>query len=121
MLVETLKLMCHAKATDVRLIRLVTSGGIGVDSGTVVISSGAMNAELEQCFVQVVKGQRVKRDCKLDEDLSQELMLLAEELKIPSARGLTMAADDFYEGRPPSLSLLEITHFRADAAGRLLL
>lgn len=37
MIVEAFKLMNHAKAKDVKFIRLGTSGGIGVEPGTVVV------------------------------------------------------------------------------------
>uniref|UniRef100_A0A1I7X8G8 PNP_UDP_1 domain-containing protein n=1 Tax=Heterorhabditis bacteriophora TaxID=37862 RepID=A0A1I7X8G8_HETBA len=59
MLVEAFKLMHHAKAHDVKFIRLGTSGGVGVEPGTVVVSTAAMNGELEDKYVQWIAGRKV--------------------------------------------------------------
>lgn len=99
MLVETLKLMHHAKATNFSFIRLGTSGGVGVEPGTVVVSTGVMNAELTDKFVQIIAGKRVEREAHLDEKLQSDLAMTAGEMKIPIERGITMCADDFYEGQ----------------------
>ncbi|KAJ1348801.1 Uridine phosphorylase 1 [Parelaphostrongylus tenuis] len=91
MLVETLKLLYHAKAQDVEFIRTGTSGGIGAEPGTVVVTSDAMNAELNNKYVE--------HETYLDEELRNELVALAKEKQIPVEVGLTMCADDFYEGQ----------------------
>ncbi|ETN72561.1 putative uridine phosphorylase [Necator americanus] len=59
MLVEILKLMYHAKAKDVKFIRMGTSGGIGVEPGTIIVSTNAINAELSEKYVQWIAGRRV--------------------------------------------------------------
>ncbi|VDK70499.1 unnamed protein product, partial [Cylicostephanus goldi] len=110
MLIEMLKLMHHAKAEDVKFIRLGTSGGVGVEPGTVVVSTNAMNGELTDKYVQWIAGKRisgfsaskcfgVERETWLDEDLRKELLALAAEMNIPVDTGLTLCADDFYEGQ----------------------
>ncbi|CAI4229165.1 unnamed protein product [Auanema sp. JU1783] len=99
MLVESLKLMHHAKAQDVKFIRLGTSGGVGVEPGTVVVTSAAMNGELEDGFVQWVAGKRVVRDTHLDPQLCSDLLDLAKDLDIPATTGKTLCTDDFYEGQ----------------------
>ncbi|RCN51219.1 uridine phosphorylase [Ancylostoma caninum] len=99
MLVEILKLLNHAKAQDVKIIRLGTSGGVGVEPGTVVVSKNAMNAELKEQYVQIIAGKRVEREVYLDEGLQNDLLAMAKEMKIPVETGLTMCADDFYEGQ----------------------
>ncbi|PAV62214.1 hypothetical protein WR25_00793 [Diploscapter pachys] len=99
MLIESLKLMHHAKAKDVKFIRLGTSGGIGVAPGTVVISTAAMNGELTDKYVQWIAGKRVERDTYLDEGISEDMGKLAVELSIPFEKGMTLCADDFYEGQ----------------------
>ncbi|CAB3401853.1 unnamed protein product [Caenorhabditis bovis] len=99
MLVETLKLMHHAKAKDVKFIRLGTSGGVGVEPGTVVVTTEAMNAELSDKHVQVVAGKRIERPTQLDAKLREQLCAVANEKGIPVVTGKTMCADDFYEGQ----------------------
>ena len=98
MLVEMLKLIHHAKAVDVTFFRLGTSGGVGVDPGTVVVTSEAINGGMESGYVQYISGQKVIRPTVLDEKLSQELLAEAEKKGIPAVRGKTLCADDFYEG-----------------------
>ncbi|PIO56522.1 hypothetical protein TELCIR_22078, partial [Teladorsagia circumcincta] len=58
MLVEALKLLHHAKAKDVKFIRLGTSGGVGVEPGTVVVTTNAMNGELNDKYVQWIGGEK---------------------------------------------------------------
>ncbi|KJH47458.1 uridine phosphorylase [Dictyocaulus viviparus] len=99
MLVETLKLMHHAKAKDVTFFRLGTSGGVGIEPGTVVITTNAMNAELNNKYVQWIAGKKVEHETFLDEGVRSELVKIANEKKIPIEIGLTMCADDFYEGQ----------------------
>lgn len=50
---EVFKLLHHAGATDVKMFRLGTSGGLGVEPGTVVVSNGAVNPEGKEIFEQV--------------------------------------------------------------------
>ncbi|EPB80346.1 putative uridine phosphorylase [Ancylostoma ceylanicum] len=84
---------------SLRIIRLGTSGGVGVEPGTVVVSKNAMNGELKEQYVQWIAGKRVERDVYLDEGLQNDLLAMAKEMKIPVETGLTMCADDFYEGQ----------------------
>ena len=53
---ELIKLMQYAKVRDPIFIRMGTSGGIDVPSGTVVIATQALNDYLEPCF-EMVSGQ----------------------------------------------------------------
>ncbi|KHJ82583.1 putative uridine phosphorylase [Oesophagostomum dentatum] len=120
MLIEMLKLMHHAKAEDVKFIRLGTSGGVGVEPGTVVVTTNAMNGELTDKYVQWIAGKRyerltlsythvyttanykhlqIERETWLDEDLRKDLIATAAENNIPVVTGLTLCADDFYEGQ----------------------
>uniref|UniRef100_A0A0N5B641 PNP_UDP_1 domain-containing protein n=1 Tax=Strongyloides papillosus TaxID=174720 RepID=A0A0N5B641_STREA len=99
MLIETIKLLYYAKATGVSYIRIGTSGGIGVDGGTVIISSGGVNGELKQEHIQYVLGKKITNPAVLDKELQSELVETAKKLKIPHDIGLTLCADDFYEGQ----------------------
>ncbi|CEF67115.1 Nucleoside phosphorylase domain and Uridine phosphorylase, eukaryotic family-containing protein [Strongyloides ratti] len=99
MLNEIIKLLHYANCKDVSFIRLGTSGGIGVEPGTVVISSGALNGELKQEYNQWIMGKKVSRPCVVDEKLQSEIIETANLINIPQCSGLTLCADDFYEGQ----------------------
>ncbi|TKR78012.1 hypothetical protein L596_018888 [Steinernema carpocapsae] len=99
MLVEVIKLLHYAGASQVSFIRIGTSGGIGVAPGTVVVSSGAINGMLQETHVQYIMGQRVDRPAKLDAGLKDELIATGKGLQIPVDTGVTLCADDFYEGQ----------------------
>ena len=99
MLVETLKLLHHAGASGVSLIRVGTSGGLGLDPGTVVVSSGAVNGELERVHNQLVLGKPVSHPAVLDTGLGASILRAGRDLGFPVASGLTMCTDDFYEGQ----------------------
>ncbi len=47
MLHEIIKLLAHAGAKDPLIIRIGTSGGIGLEPGTVVVSNGAVNGLIQ--------------------------------------------------------------------------
>ncbi|CAL2038044.1 unnamed protein product [Caenorhabditis brenneri] len=99
MLVESFKLMHHAGVKRPTFIRLGTSGGVGVPPGTVVVSTGAMNAELGDTYVQIIAGKRIERPTQLDSSLREALCAVGKEKNIPVETGKTMCADDFYEGQ----------------------
>lgn len=59
MLNEVIKLLHYAKAQNVIMFRLGTSGGIGVPPGTAVITTGVLNAELSESYIIYVMGEKV--------------------------------------------------------------
>ncbi|XP_055494086.1 uridine phosphorylase 2 [Leucoraja erinacea] len=100
MLHELIKLLHHAKCRDVTIIRLGTSGGIGLDPGTVVITGTAVNSFLQPQFDQVVLGKVITRSTELDKDLAQELLNCGREIgSYLTIIGNTMCTHDFYEGQ----------------------
>lgn len=94
---EILKLLHYSGAQDVKFFRIGTSGGLGLEPGTVVITRRAVNALLEPVSEQVILGKRMSFPTTLDEDLQQQLLDCSEDL--PTAVGDTMCTDDFYEGQ----------------------
>ena len=52
-LLEVFKLLHYAGCTDVTFFRLGTSGGLGLEPGTVVVSTHALNSELQPVLQQV--------------------------------------------------------------------
>lgn len=100
MLHELIKLLYHARCYDVTIIRIGTSGGIGLDPGSVVITQQAVDAAFRPEFEQMVLGKREVRSTNLDEQLVAELLQCSKDLdQFPTIVGNTMCTLDFYEGQ----------------------
>ncbi|XP_032498786.1 uridine phosphorylase 1 isoform X1 [Phocoena sinus] len=100
MLHELIKLLYHARCSGVTLIRIGTSGGIGVEPGSVVITRQAVDGCFKEEFEQIVLGKRVVRNTHLDDWLVQELVRCSADLgEFPTVVGNTMCTLDFYEGQ----------------------
>ncbi|VDN99582.1 unnamed protein product [Rodentolepis nana] len=96
---EMAKLLHHAGATDVRFVRVGTCGGIGLDPGSVVITTSCMDCAFNDFFQLKVMGKVVQRPAELDEEFVRGLVETAEQMQLDFtvAPGKTMCADDFYE------------------------
>uniref|UniRef100_A0A6P4F0F6 Uridine phosphorylase n=1 Tax=Drosophila rhopaloa TaxID=1041015 RepID=A0A6P4F0F6_DRORH len=98
---ELIKTMHHAKCQDPVFIRIGTCGGIGVDPGTVVISSEAVDGRLNPAHEILVQGISVQHASQLDEGLAEEIKSCHDpctdnhEVII----GRTLCTQDFYEGQ----------------------
>ncbi|XP_037130453.1 uridine phosphorylase 1 [Syngnathus acus] len=100
MLHELIKLLHHARCTDVTIIRIGTSGGIGLEPGTVVITKQSVDATFVAKFEQLILGKLVVRDTDLDYTLAEELLQCSKELgQFKTVMGNTMCTLDFYEGQ----------------------
>ncbi|XP_068090640.1 uridine phosphorylase 1 [Hyperolius riggenbachi] len=100
MLHELIKLLYHSKCCDVTVVRIGTSGGIGIEPGSVVITSQSVNPTFEPQFEQIVLGKTVIRSTKLDAELAQELIQCSHEInEFNTVIGKTMCTLDFYEGQ----------------------
>ncbi|XP_033879310.3 uridine phosphorylase 2-like isoform X3 [Acipenser ruthenus] len=100
MMHELIKLLHHARCRDVTLIRIGTSGGVGLEPGTVVITDTAVDSFFQPQFEQVVLGKVIVRSTQLDENLAQELLQCGKEIpNLPTVLGNTMCTHDFYEGQ----------------------
>ncbi|XP_055065662.2 uridine phosphorylase 1 [Misgurnus anguillicaudatus] len=100
MLHELIKLLYHARCTDVTVIRLGTSGGLDLEPGTVVVTKRAVDSMLKPSFEQIILGKPVVRNTELDSKLAEELLKCGEELgKFKTVIGDTMCTLDFYEGQ----------------------
>lgn len=111
---EMFKLLHYAEVSDVTFIRncylancqnnlraflgIGTSGGVGIDPGTVVITNGAMNSKLRESYELDINGNTVSFPCQLDHQLVEELYSTAAELKYQVICGKTLCTNDFYEG-----------------------
>ncbi|XP_053537135.1 uridine phosphorylase 1 isoform X1 [Ictalurus punctatus] len=100
MLHELIKLLYHARCTDVTIVRIGTSGGIGLQPGTVVVTKQSVDAMFLPRFEQVVLGKTVVRSTELDLELAEELLQCGKELaEFETVIGNTMCTLDFYEGQ----------------------
>ncbi|XP_007572742.1 uridine phosphorylase 1 [Poecilia formosa] len=100
MLHELIKLLHHARCTDVTIIRIGTSGGIGLEPGTVVVTKQSVDATFQPKFEQVILGKTVVRSTDLDQSLAQELLQCSKGLnQFETVIGNTMCTLDFYEGQ----------------------
>ncbi|XP_023304273.2 uridine phosphorylase 1 [Lucilia cuprina] len=97
---ELLKLVYYAKCQDPIFIRLGTSGGIGVEPGTVVITKDAYNGYLKNEHEIAILGQRIVRPANFDPTLAQELLECSKgSFDYNVVLGNTMGAECFYEGQ----------------------
>lgn len=100
MLHELIKLLYHSKCSNVTIIRIGTSGGIGLDVGSVVVTNQSVDASFRPQFEQIILGKRVVRCTELDEELAQELLESSKEInEFNTVIGKTMCTMDFYEGQ----------------------
>ncbi|XP_071326467.1 uridine phosphorylase 1-like [Trachinotus anak] len=100
MLHELIKLLHHARCTDVTIFRIGTSGGIGLEPGTVVVTKQPLDDTFKPKFEQVILGKTVARDTDLDQSLAEELLQCGKELnQFETVIGNTMCTLDFYEGQ----------------------
>ncbi|KAJ8255769.1 hypothetical protein COCON_G00196330 [Conger conger] len=100
MLHELIKLLHHARCRDVILIRIGTSGGVGLAPGTVVVTKQAVDCFFQAQFEQVVLGKVITRSTELDKGLAEELLANSAEIpNLPTVIGNTMCTHDFYEGQ----------------------
>jgi len=100
---EVTKLLHYAGAEDVTYFRLGSSGGIGVEPGTVVVTTEAMDGEIKPQYTLPILGRPVSRPTQIDATLVADIVASAGRLPdaagTPVVTGRTMSADCFYEGQ----------------------
>jgi len=100
---EIAKLLEHAKAKDVTFLRLGSSGGVGVEPGTVVVSTGGVNGMVEPVYSLPVLGKMEHLPAIINPEVVEEILSAtgaqAANLGFPVVPGKTMSADCFYEGQ----------------------
>ncbi|KAF1329560.1 Uridine phosphorylase, partial [Globisporangium splendens] len=96
---EVTKLLEYAGAHDAVYIRMGTSGGVGVEGGTVVFTSEGVNNKMEAVHEVAVLGDIQRRPSICTKEVVDEITQSAQELQLPYAVGKTLTCDDFYEGQ----------------------
>lgn len=94
---ELAKLLKYAEA-DAIWIRMGTCGGIGVEPGSLCISTESVNGALEPYHETIVLGKRVQRPAIFDTEVANQMNQVCSSLGLSSNVGKTMSCDDFYEG-----------------------
>ncbi|KAG6604532.1 uridine phosphorylase [Phytophthora cinnamomi] len=96
---EVTKLLEYAGAHGATYIRMGTSGGIGVEPGTVVITSEGVNNRMQSVDEVAVLGATVQRPSICSPEVRDEIITAAKEVGLPYAVGKTLSCNDFYEGQ----------------------
>jgi uridine phosphorylase len=96
---EVTKLLEYAGAKDAVYMRMGTSGGVGVEPGTVVITSEGVNNQMEAVHAVEVLDRTVLRASVCSTDVVEGLAQAAQQLAFEHAVGKTLTCDDFYEGQ----------------------
>lgn len=100
MLHELIKLLYHARCSDVTVVRIGTSGGIGLKPGTVVVTKQSVDAMFQPHIEQIILGKPVVRTTELDAKLAEDLLKCGDDLgEFETVIGNTMCTLDFYEGQ----------------------
>merc|ERR1719281_1830597 len=102
---EVSKLLFHAKAdlANIAIIRLGTSGGIGVPGGTVVLAEQGVDACLELGYERIALGRKTREPAVADASLNDEIIAANKDASDPLdfelVKGLTIATDDYYDAQ----------------------
>ncbi|VDL96826.1 unnamed protein product [Schistocephalus solidus] len=96
---EMAKLLWHAGCEDVIFIRLGTCGGLGLEPGSVVVTTDCVDCCFENFLQLKILGKSVQRPARLDCQLVQELIEISKSIAhdYTVIAGQTMCANDFYE------------------------
>ncbi len=70
---EIAKLLMYAQAKDFCFIRVGTSGGLGVEPGTVVVSNAAVNTELRPIHRVCYLGRVIERPTTCCKELVEQI------------------------------------------------
>lgn len=96
---EMAKLLHYAGVQDVTYIRIGTCGGIGLEPGTVAVTTCGVMGTLEPIYEAIELGERKRYSARLDSTLVDRLVAAAKDINVPAVSGMTMGADDFYEAQ----------------------
>lgn len=98
---ELIKMMHYAKCQNPIFFRIGTCGGLGVEPGTVCITTQAVDGLMRPSYEVIVHAKSELRPADVDADLVKELQALKDPCKdnFSIVTGKTLCANDFYEGQ----------------------
>lgn len=91
---EITKVLEYAGATGYQYYRLGTSGGIGVEGGTVVVADKGRNQTGTPTYKLRVLGEEVELPAEFDPTLAKEILDCRDDIE--AVMGGILASDDFY-------------------------
>lgn len=97
---EITKLLYYAGNLNLEYIRVGTSGGIGVEPGTVIITQNAFMPNLAPYYTTYELDQQIDLPTHMDSSLVKRIIAAQPaKLEFPILVGNSIAADDFYLGQ----------------------
>ncbi|ESO90089.1 hypothetical protein LOTGIDRAFT_218127 [Lottia gigantea] len=97
---EIMKLLHHAGSSDVTFFRIGTSGGLGVEPGSVVITDEAVDGILRPYMEVATLGMMLQYPASSDKTVSHDLLNMSKDNDhFKTLLGKTMCTQDFYEGQ----------------------
>ena len=98
---ELFKLVKYAKCCEVTFLRIGTSGGLGLEPGTVVITENAVDGLMRSYYEVTILGKIIKCPATFDPKLVQKLVDIGNGKfdYFKTVKGTTMCTSDFYEGQ----------------------
>lgn len=108
------KLMQFAENTNFEYIRVGTSGGIGIDMGSIIITDIAYTPELNPEYKIVILGKTHRFSTQMNKPLNQRI-LKAQPSSLPFKIyvGGSIAADDFYRGQARFDGIMKLSYDEA--------
>ena len=95
---EIYKLLYYAgRLSYCTILRCGTCGGIGVEPGTVAITTEGRDPQLNGFYTQSTLGKQIQYPSTADKALVEKLQKVASEHCIPYVCGYTISAEGFYE------------------------
>jgi uridine phosphorylase len=95
---EVTKLLEYAGCIDYIFLRIGTSGGIGIEPGTIVLTSEAVNSNFKSVFDHQVLDKTYSFPTNLDSNLIARIQSCVKTTN-GLVLGKTLGTDDFYEGQ----------------------
>jgi uridine phosphorylase len=95
---EVTKLLEYAGCIDYIFLRIGTSGGIGIEPGTIVLTSEAVNSNFKSVFDHQVLDKTYSFPTNLDSNLIARIQSCVKTTN-SLVLGKTLGTDDFYEGQ----------------------
>ncbi|ETO06844.1 hypothetical protein RFI_30549 [Reticulomyxa filosa] len=85
---------------QVQMIRIGSAGGIGVEAGSIVVTSHIVNPiTLKSEWTYYSCGNCITQPCTFDGNISEQLYFIAKNKQIPVFLGKTMTTETYYEGQ----------------------
>lgn len=97
---ELLRIMNISKNTDFEMIRLGTCGGLGIEGGTLIVSTHVLDpVTLKPEWNFHSCGQSIKQECRFSPQIYKRIHAISKSKKYEVEFGKTVSAETFYEGQ----------------------